>query len=104
MIGIVPMQKGEPMGDFEKSINASDLIEWIMCTFPDWCEGSVREIVDHVNEMPSAQPEIIRCKDCEFWTHIKRTKRHWCKTDDGLYGLNTFADDFCSRARRRTDD
>ena len=52
----------------------------------------------------SVQPEIIRCKDCKFWAYIKRTKRHWCKTDDGLYDLNTSADDFCSRAERRTDD
>ena len=54
--------------------------------------------------VPPAQPEVIRCKDCKFWTHIKRTKRYWCKTDDGLYDLNTSADDFCSRAERRSDE
>lgn len=56
------------MRDFEKLINASDLIEWIMETYPDWCEGAVRGIVDHVDEMPSAQPE--------------RTGR-WCFNTDG---------------------
>lgn len=45
-------------GDFEKLINASDLIEWIMETYPDWCEGTVRGIVDHIDEMPSIQPTI----------------------------------------------
>ena len=51
-------KEGEGMMDyFEKNINASDLIDWIMCAFPDWCVGDVRKIVDHVNEMPSAQPE-----------------------------------------------
>lgn len=68
-----------------------------------WVLHELKTLRMCVEHMPSAQSEIIRCKDCEFWTHIKRTKRHWCKTDDGLYGLNTFADDFCSRARRRTD-
>ena len=50
-------QRGEPMSDFEKLIYASDLIEWIMETDPDWCVGAVRSIVDHVDDMPSAQPE-----------------------------------------------
>lgn len=45
------------MDDFEKLINASDLIEWIMETYPDWCVGDVRSIVDHVIDLPSAQPE-----------------------------------------------
>lgn len=51
-------QRGESMSDFEKLINASDLIEWIMDTYPDWCcVGAVRSIVGHVDNMPSAQPE-----------------------------------------------
>lgn len=61
----------------------------------------VKSILDN---LPSAQPEIIRCKDCKFWTHVKRTNRYWCKTDDGLYDLNPSPDDFCSRAERRTDE
>ena len=91
--GIRATIRGELMSDFEKSINASDLIDWIMCAFPDWCVGDVREIVDHVNEMPSAQPdlssysdklwrnayergkaeaqaEIIRCRDCRHCKDI----------------------------------
>lgn len=47
---------------------------------------------------------LTRCKDCKFWTHIKRTNRYWCKTDDGLYDLNPSPDDFCSRAVRRTNN
>lgn len=54
--------------------------------------------------VPSVQPEIIRCKDCKYLTHIKRTNRYWCKTDDGLFDLNPSPDDFCSRGERRTDD
>lgn len=45
------------MSDFKKLINANDLIEWIMETYPDWCVGAVRSIVDHVEDMPSAEPE-----------------------------------------------
>ena len=42
---------------FERTINASDLQEWIMTMFPDWCEGDIRLIFDHIDKMPSAQPK-----------------------------------------------
>ena len=62
-----------------------------------------KEIRIALRNMPSAQPEITRCKDCKYWTHIKRTNRYWCKTDDGLFDSNPSPDDFCSRAERRTE-
>ena len=45
------------MTNFDKAINQSDLEEWIMETFPDWCEGDVRLIMDHMDEMPSVTPQ-----------------------------------------------
>ena len=42
---------------FDKAINQSDLEEWIMETFPDWCEGNVRLIMNHMDEMPSVTPQ-----------------------------------------------
>lgn len=44
---------------FEKLINASDLIEWIMETYPDWCVGAVRSIVDHVEALPTVDAAPI---------------------------------------------
>ena len=38
---------------FDKAINQSDLEEWIMETFSDWCEGDVRLSMNHMDEMPS---------------------------------------------------
>ncbi len=61
------------------------------------------DAVGEIEKLPSIQPDIIRCKDCKYWTHIKRTNRYWCKTDDGLFDLNPSPDDFCSRAERRED-
>lgn len=52
------------MSDFEKLINASDLIEWIIETDPDWCVGSVRCIIDHIDKMPSAQSTEASCWGC----------------------------------------
>ena len=66
------------MDDFEKLINASDLVEWIMETYPDWCVGDVRSIVDHVIDLPSAQPDDAAlhesCTDCPLYDH----NRHRC--------------------------
>ena len=69
--------------------------------YQNWA-ASRKVIENTLNRLPSAEQEIIRCKDCKHWTHIKRTNRYWCKTDDGLFDLNPLPDDFCSRAKRRT--
>ena len=58
-----------------------------------------------VMNQPSAQPEIIRCKDCEHWRerkYLKTTKRyvHFCRFN----AIYTEADDYCSKAERRTDE
>lgn len=50
------------------------------------------------NEIPSAQPEIIRCKDCKY-----RDVFGYC-----VYGTRlawvTESNDFCSKAERRGDE
>ncbi len=61
----------------------------------------VRKILE---SLPSAEPEIIRCKDCKYWRehkYAKETKRYipFC----GFNAINTKADDYCSYAERRTD-
>ena len=46
-----------------------------------------------MSELPSAQPEITRCKDCEHWTN-----------DDCPFAWGKVEDAFCSYAERRTDE
>ena len=48
---------------------------------------------DLVNGVPSTQPEIIRCKDC----------KHYDGRPCGIVDWYNTADDFCSKAERRTD-
>ena len=88
------------MDDFEKLINASDLIEWIMETYPDWCVGDVRSIVDHIMDLPSAGPEIIRCYDCKWWEQESICEGHCHEID--LHHVDE--DHYCSFAERRTDE
>lgn len=47
-------------------------------------------------ELPSVQPEIIRCKDCVEWV----SDSEWCIRHGGPMQEN----DFCSRGERRTDE
>lgn len=51
-------------------------------------------IMEYIDELPSAEPEIIHCKDCDGYLGDGR-----CVHDDDLWG----DDDFCSRAERRAD-
>ena len=60
----------------------------------------IYQIVEWLNTLPSAQPEIIRCKDC-------REFRRWIDTDITFCDLTESerdALDFCSRAERRQDE
>ena len=49
--------------------------------------------IGYLMRLPSAQPEITRCKDCEHWTN-----------DDCPFAWGKVEDAFCSYAERRTDE
>lgn len=49
-----------------------------------------------INDLPSAEPEIIRCRDCKHHDGIRCFR--WNST------IITGFDDFCSNAERRTDE
>lgn len=66
--------------------------------------GSVVAFKADIDQIPSAQPEIIRCKDCEHWDTTWQNdfapNYHYCPLIDG-----TRRDDFyCADAERRTDE
>lgn len=50
-------------------------------------------------ELPSAQPEIIRCKDCKHWGIHKRLNIPWCRE----MHIDRGADDFCSDGEKKGD-
>ena len=62
----------------------------------------ISALTEWLNEVPSAQPDIIRCKDCKFYTAMNR------KTKSGICSLimhQNFGDDwYCAGAERRTDE
>ena len=61
---------------------------------------------EKIKALPSAQPEIVRCKDC-IWYELPSHKItencvRWMKSNGILLPIKP--DDFCSRAERRTDE
>ena len=57
--------------------------------------------MEYVKQLPSAQPEIIRCKDCKYSEHWYMDKRRcflWHET-----GIDVFEDGYCNYAERKTD-
>ena len=55
-------------------------------------DSNKKRLDDWINSLPSAQPKIVRCKDCK-WKHGSECAR--------FAEVRPFPDDFCSRAERR---
>lgn len=53
-----------------------------------------------IEQLPSVQPEIIRCKDCKHYDPYDQTERFYCY--DGIEGC--LPNDFCSYGERREDE
>ena len=63
------------------------------------------EVRDRIKALPSAQPEIIRCKDCEWF----RKECGWNCIEYTVCGISPThhpirrEEDFCSKAERREE-
>lgn len=59
-------------------------------------------ICEELEQLPPAQPQIIRCKDCKnwdtTWTNDFSPNYHYCPMVDGSHK----EDWFCADAERRT--
>ena len=66
----------------------------------EW-EGLAKTIIKRFEQLPSAQPEIIHCRECKH----HRQDNHglfYCSRKE--YGYGWGLNDFCSDAERRTDE
>jgi hypothetical protein len=65
---------------------------------------SGRLVEETLNDLPSAQPEIIHCRDCRYCDRgIDEDGNPFLKCLGWVYG-GTQEEDFCSHAERRIDD
>ena len=69
-----------------------------------WCFGCQYEVSKYVlKALPSAQPEIVRCKNCKWWNEFYRECQspNWdTKTDDYFIVPAGF---FCGWGERKDD-
>ena len=69
-------------------------------------QRAAAQCIDVIKNLPSAQPEIVRCKDCKWWDFTSDNTMlpdwHRCR----YYGtrMHTTYEDFCSRGERREED
>ena len=89
---------------FDKAINQSDLEEWIMETFPDWCEGDVRLIMNHMDEMPSVTPQEPTTKNDlgVDWEELK--SKIFMEVDGGTDDRWLRYGDVCDRISNSIDE
>ena len=70
-------------------------------------DSNKKRLDDWINSLPSAQPEIIRCKDCRFAILTYDGDCKYCQYLEGEFGLTDAVyfdgNDYCSHAERRTD-
>ena len=59
-------------------------------------DSNKKRLDEWINNLPSAQPEIIRCKECKFWG-----ARELCQIWDEYISNESF---YCGCAERRTDE
>ena len=72
------------------------------CHIPEGFDGERAK--EALEQLPSAKPEIIRCKDCKYYG--RADKRRFYRGMDCLnnhIGTIVPDKDFCSRAERRED-
>ena len=99
------MQKEEPMDliDRQAAIEALfELYEYQRDIDPTEAADLVRQGIflaeKKIENLPSLQPEIVRCKDCKWYNDRDRT----CNDPMG-FGRYWKPDDFCSYGKRRAD-
>ena len=66
----------------------------------EWGLGLIESYIADMKDLPSSQPEIIRCKDCKYYTSM-----WYCEAWSNSPGFPAVSDDmFCSLAERRDDE
>ena len=99
------MQKGESM----KLIDADALRDRLQnLGYNDWNQGATttwaeafKECADMVEEMPTIEPEIVRCKDCEYGKQDEYGR--WYCRGLGCQIGNEDGSGFCSDAERKNN-
>ena len=108
------MQKGEPMDLIERQAAIDELmkrdkalrnINWYDKPFAEGkCKG-IDDALEIINALPSAQPEVIRCKDCKYWhREIHNGIEYFNFSSCDLYHFGDGHNFYCADAERRANE
>ena len=78
-----------------------EIDEWIKAFLENGHKESAADaclIQDGIIQLPSAQPELIRCKDCKYWEYDSIFADGWCR---GKHQGNP--EWYCADAERREE-
>lgn len=91
-------QKGNRMSDLiDRQAAIRNVCEY-ECKMLKPCNTGCGSI-DALRDLPSIDAElVVRCKDCKHCGYSPTHNQYWCE------GRQVFAEHYCSRAERRTDE
>lgn len=61
-------------------------------------------IIDLIDEQPTVEPQLIRCKECKLWHDVRDYRCPFHRSGDPFIDDDGEPEDFCSYAERRTDE
>ena len=85
----------------QDAIDAFDKQTWGLLNVPI-CKEIRKAAQDTIKALPSAQPEIVRCKDCEYGKQDE-VGRWFCRSLGCQIG-NEDGSGYCADAERRIDN
>lgn len=83
--------------------DAKDAVDMALDTIDHVQEWVYDILLNSLDKVPSAEQEIIRCKDCKHYRSYAGVIDGYCGMAE-WYGRYQYPNDFCSRAKRRTDE
>jgi hypothetical protein len=92
------------------SINRQAAIRWVKTECNPYGKPTLdfesgKKVIEHLEQMPSAEPKIIYCGDCKYKDDgIDEDGIPFLKCLNGRSYGGTRINDFCSWAERRTDE
>lgn len=65
-------------------------------------DAAYRICAEFIERLPSAQPVIIRCKDCNYYFYDANFAKSWCNRMSGTFMVKP--DSYCSFAVKRKEN
>lgn len=75
-----------------------EVVAWLKDRMSD--EKNGKPLTERLKDLPAAQPEVIRCKECSHGKYDIFDRCLWCDLHPQTYVTEN---EFCSKAERRSD-